>query len=279
MKRTALNLDKNKITEELVVLENERSSDYMAHFYDNEHGYIRKNYLYHIIIEEIRYIFSEINKPNISVLDLGCGTGYFSMICAEMGAKVHAVDISEKMLEILQRKIDSTRSVASKINISKKEFKDFFQETQERYDLIIFGSVLHHIKDYKKTLSKSIDLLEKGGYLYIVNEPIGKHSFFDYPDMLINKLFFNPKDIIKAIFRKFFRVEIDHELYNRLVCDYHIFMEGGLNLEEILEIFNIKKLSIVKLEKYTMSNLFLFYWLTQKFFKSSQNAVRIIAKY
>lgn len=277
MKRTTLT--KEEITEELVLFENERASDHMASLYDGEHGYIRKNYLHRIICAELDYIFSSVpTNKDLTVLDGGCGTGYFSMICAEKGAAVEAVDISKKMLEVFQEKIASSPpEVAGRISIFRKELNAFLDEAPKKYDLIIFGSALHHLKDYETILLKSIDVLKPGGFVYIVNEPIGTHGLLDYPDMLLNKLFYNPKDIVRAIFRKFFNVELEHEKYNRIICDYHIFIEEGLNLKKMLKLFSEQNMQVQRVEEYAMSHWFIFYWLTQNLFKSGKNMVRIIA--
>ena len=39
-------------------------------------------------------------KPGMSVLELGCGTGYFTRELARSGAEVVAIDVSPELLEI-----------------------------------------------------------------------------------------------------------------------------------------------------------------------------------
>jgi 2-polyprenyl-3-methyl-5-hydroxy-6-metoxy-1,4-benzoquinol methylase len=45
-------------------------------------------------------LFADLGLAGRSVLDLGCGSGQVSLLAASMGARVHAVDIAPRMLEI-----------------------------------------------------------------------------------------------------------------------------------------------------------------------------------
>jgi 2-polyprenyl-3-methyl-5-hydroxy-6-metoxy-1,4-benzoquinol methylase len=45
-------------------------------------------------------LFSERDLAGKRVLDLGCGSGQVSLLAASLGARVHAIDISPRMLEI-----------------------------------------------------------------------------------------------------------------------------------------------------------------------------------
>jgi ubiquinone/menaquinone biosynthesis C-methylase UbiE len=53
---------------------------------------------------EIAFLLSKI-EPGQKVLDIGCGTGRFTVPLAEIGADTSAVDISAGMLEVLSEKL------------------------------------------------------------------------------------------------------------------------------------------------------------------------------
>lgn len=55
---------------------------------------------------EIQFLLSKI-QPGERVLDIGCGTGRFTVPLAELGTDVSALDISTGMLEILRGKLDA----------------------------------------------------------------------------------------------------------------------------------------------------------------------------
>ena len=65
----------------------------------------------------------KILKEGIKILDLGCGTGRFSIPFAQMGAQVTAVDISDKMLQYLKEEIPA--EVSSRITPLKLDWHTF----------------------------------------------------------------------------------------------------------------------------------------------------------
>src|SRR5690554_353842 len=66
-------------------------------------------------------------KPHkeMKILDVGCGTGNFSVKLAEMGCKVVGIDLSEKMLNIARAKIKEDLDLEfHKMDACKLEFSD-----------------------------------------------------------------------------------------------------------------------------------------------------------
>ena len=60
------------------------------------------------LIQDPRRILRNHIRPGMTVLDLGCGTGYFTLVMAElleMKGKVIAAEVQKGMLEILERKL------------------------------------------------------------------------------------------------------------------------------------------------------------------------------
>ncbi len=51
-------------------------------------------------------LFGELGLEGRQVLDLGCGSGQVTELVASLGARVHAVDISPRMLEIARQSIE-----------------------------------------------------------------------------------------------------------------------------------------------------------------------------
>ena len=78
------------------------------------------------------------------VLDLGCGTGRYSIPLAKRGAKVTAVDFTKGMLEIARKKAKK-----EKLNIEFKQGDITKYNPDKKFDLIISMLVLDHIKDLR----------------------------------------------------------------------------------------------------------------------------------
>jgi ubiquinone/menaquinone biosynthesis C-methylase UbiE len=108
------------------------------------------------------------NLTDKSVLDLGCGTGHFSMYCVENGAsKVIGVDISRNMIEQAEiynknEKIDYMCVPIEELNLPNQKF-----------DLIISSLVIHYIEDYSHLIKKIRGLLKNDGeFIFSTEHPI-----------------------------------------------------------------------------------------------------------
>lgn len=91
-------------------------------------------------------------QQNESVLDIGCGTGYSLVKFADMGAKVIAIDLSEEMLKVAQRKIrnktvDLIQADGLFTPFSDDQFKNIFISfALELFDTPEIPKVLEEIK-------------------------------------------------------------------------------------------------------------------------------------
>ncbi len=93
--------------------------------------------------------------PGMRALEIGCGTGLFTEMFVNTGAKLVAVDISADLLAVAQ-----TRGVPKgKVRFLKARFEDC--EIGGPFDAIIGSSVLHHL-DLERALKKIYELLEPG---------------------------------------------------------------------------------------------------------------------
>ncbi len=101
-----------------------------------------------------------------TVLDMGCGTGAFTLHAAKHLKKVYAVDVSKAMLKRARRK-------AKKANLDNIEFYHdgflTYEHRAEPVDAIVSYLVLHHLPDFWKLigLKRLAKMLKKGGRLYL----------------------------------------------------------------------------------------------------------------
>jgi len=113
-------------------------------------------------------------KPEARVLDLGCGIGRNSILLAQQGFEVHAMDISNVAIEYLRTKM--ARAGIPAINAWAADLRH--EEFNGLYDLILAYGVLNSIEHH--WWQKIIDNMKKhtspGGYNSIV-------VFNDYSDL------------------------------------------------------------------------------------------------
>ncbi|MCB1141706.1 MAG: class I SAM-dependent methyltransferase [Leptospiraceae bacterium] len=135
--------------------------------------------------------FLGFTKPEINVLDVGCGSGFQSIVCAEHfpNSKIQAVDLHEKMISELKENI-------SKHNLQERIFPhkasmDNLSFAFDQFDLILSeGSI------YNMGLHKGLEylgkFLRKGGYFSFSEltwlkeerpESISKYWKKHYPEM------------------------------------------------------------------------------------------------
>ena len=76
------------------------------------------------------------------VLDLGCGTGRHTAWLAESGARVTAIDFSEKMLECARGKVS-----AADVRFIVHDLHEPLPLADASFDAVVSGLVLEHLRD------------------------------------------------------------------------------------------------------------------------------------
>lgn len=92
------------------------------------------------------------------VLELGCGTGYFTRELAGLKIQVTAIDISPDLIESAKREIQSSNVRFLIQNAYQMEFDDAV------FDSVLGSSVLHHL-DIRQAISEIYRVLRPGGQI------------------------------------------------------------------------------------------------------------------
>ncbi len=117
-------------------------------------------------IEDLAYFRSKTGTnpeslPGKIVLDAGCGSGRYSRVAGEYGAKVIGLDFSDA--------VETARKVTSHLENVQIIQADLFQMpfASDTFDLIISIGVLHHTPNTRHALSCLIPLLRPSGEIAI----------------------------------------------------------------------------------------------------------------
>src|SRR5438046_4176668 len=79
-------------------------------------------------------------RPGMSVLELGCGTGYFTRELARSGADVVAIDVSPERLEIAKANCSAPNVRYEMQNAYELSYPDAV------FDSVVVSSVFHHLE-------------------------------------------------------------------------------------------------------------------------------------
>ena len=120
------------------------------------------------LIQNPKRILRKYINEGMTVMDFGCGTGFFSVEIAKMvgkSGKVIAVDLQEEMLAILKGKIQG-KDIADRILVHQSKEDEI--GIIENIDLIVAFYVIHECPNQSKILEEMKSILKPGGKLFIV---------------------------------------------------------------------------------------------------------------
>jgi len=98
-------------------------------------------------------------KPGMTILELGCGAGYFTKELAHSGAEIVAIDVSADLLEIAKANCPAS-------NV-RYEIQDACALTYSdaAFDSVVGSSILHHL-EIEAALREIRRVLKPGGTIY-----------------------------------------------------------------------------------------------------------------
>ena len=114
-----------------------------------------------------RKILAPYIKEGMTVLDIGCGPGFFSIELAKMvgeTGRVIASDLQEGMLQRVRRKITGT-DFEQRITLHKTEEHKI--GLSENVDFVLAFYVVHEVPDQEHLLKEIVSLLKPNGQLFI----------------------------------------------------------------------------------------------------------------
>ncbi|MCD6558751.1 MAG: class I SAM-dependent methyltransferase [Palaeococcus sp.] len=118
---------------------------------------------------EKRLIFSMMRTKRGKALDLGCGTGNYTVELYKRGFDVVGVDLSEKMLEVARKKLPDVNFVGA--SAYDLPFGD------ESFDLVLSVTMFEFLEEPEKAIKEIHRVLKSGGEV-IIGTMNGRSSWF-----------------------------------------------------------------------------------------------------
>jgi len=159
-------------------------------------------------LQNPKRILSSYIEEGMTVLDFGCGPGFFSIDMAQMvgeSGRVIAADLQEGMLQKLRDKIKGTE-LENRITLHKCE-EDKIGIT-EKVDFVLAFYIVHEVVNKEGLFTEIGTILNPNGQLLIVEPPfhvsknafeetIGKAKAVGFTEVKRPKVLFNKAIVLK----------------------------------------------------------------------------------
>ncbi len=135
--------------------------NYSAKFWNKiAEGYSRQPIADEAAYQKKLQVTQEYLKPEMEVLEFGCGTGGTAIIHAPYVKHIRAIDFSSEMIKIAQGKAEAQ-------NINNVTFEQLTIEeltvADESFDVVLGLGILHLLENKKEVIAKVYKMLKPGG--------------------------------------------------------------------------------------------------------------------
>lgn len=161
----------------------------------------------------MRYIERYL-EPDAKILEIGAGTGRYSIALAEKGYDVTAVELVQHNIDIMQSKV----KLRHNIKIYKGNAVDLSFLESNSYDMVlVLGPMYHLFNNYDKhnALNEAIRVAKKGAIIYVAycnnDSPMYRRfingTIFDVLDEIDESFHYTHKET--SLFENYRKEEID----------------------------------------------------------------------
>jgi len=156
-------------TEHEILDVNRRYHDVAAHEYDAKWGIDYGEVGAGQVLGKLSKLLGAQPGPYARSLEIGAGTGYFSLNLLRSGVVGHATctDISPGMLAALEANAErlGLEVATEACDAAELPFDD------DSFDLVLGHAVLHHLPDLERSFAEFARVLRSGGTLFFAGEP------------------------------------------------------------------------------------------------------------
>jgi len=182
--------------------------------YDEEGRLMRKSRMPEFLTT-MKYIEKYLT-PGAKIIEIGAGTGRYSLALAEMGYDVTAVELVPHNIEIMKKKVKHHHN----IKIYEGNACDMSAFESDTYDIVLLLGPMYHLftdEDKHKALSEAIRLAKTNGVIYAsyCNSDTSVYKYF-YQGIALEYM---EQGLIKENYHTFSSPEDVFELYRKVDID------------------------------------------------------------
>lgn len=207
--------------------------------YEEDNRFTKDNY------HSLEYIvsktyFEKYIKPGDRILEVGAGTGAYSLYYVNKGYKVNAIEFVEHNLDILKSKITDNMDIVAE----QGDAVDLSRFDDNTFDVTLVLGPLYHLfddEDINKAISEAIRVTKKDGVIamaYITSDGVFAdwaidHLLDGYPDEFDEK--FKMTNYPKNIFKTFYIQE-----FKDMMSKYNVTLLSSVAVDGIAPIIGDK---------------------------------------
>ena len=214
-------------TEREILDVNRRYHDVAADTYDAKWGISFGEIGHQQVLGKLSKLLGERPGPYAKSLEIGAGTGYFSLNLLQTGVVREATctDISPGMLATLER---NARQLGLDVETAACDASEL-PFADETFELLLGHAVLHHLPDLARCFGEFHRVLKRGGTLFFAGEP-SRHGdrLAAVPKQLAWRLSPLWRKAVKARPAPPYETGDENELALESVVDVHAFVPADL---------------------------------------------------
>jgi ubiquinone/menaquinone biosynthesis C-methylase UbiE len=149
----------------------ERNFDKEAALWDNDPARVK---IAHDIARAIKETVPL--RPDMDVLDFGCGTGLLTLQLQPLVRSVTGIDSSQGMLDVLSAKIQAQGHKNVNVCLADLSRGDVLHG---RYDLVVSSMTFHHLRDISAVLGQFAGVIRESGFLAVADLDCDNGKFHD----------------------------------------------------------------------------------------------------
>lgn len=180
--------------------------DNIAESYDD---ILSKNRFSEILRPAFQNILMQSIQHGNKILDLGCGTGEDALFLAKKGFSVTGVDISQKMIEIAEKKA-VTKDYNENLQFFCSDMEIFIIENTNKFDVIFSNfNAVNYVRDLNSFSANASTALNENGKLIftVLNKISASEVFYNFVRLNLKrswKAIFNRKELLLTDLNTFF---------------------------------------------------------------------------
>lgn len=204
--------------------------------YDEETRLVKDRSHHVEFITTIEYVDRYL-KENDRILEVGAGTGIYSLYYASKGYKVDSVELIQSNIDVFKTKIKDDMD----INVIKGNALDLSMYEDETFNVTLVLGPLYHLftkEDKQKAISEALRVTKKGGMIflaYITNDAVilsyglRKGNLLRIPELVDEN--YKVKDIPEEIFSVNLVDEFDEMMNDFSVEHLHNVATDGISAQ------------------------------------------------